>query len=98
MIGDINFAGREGLFVPVVRGELPTFTARGDIPIFIGNLNAEFGGTVLIPFYPYFRRGPGPAPPLDFSLLWTVEPGSRRPGTLTPLRYYLAGAAGVPTF
>jgi len=96
LIGDLNFANREGLFVPVVRQELPTFQDRGDVPLFLGNLNAEFGGTVLIPVFPPFQRGPGPAPPMAFSALWTVEPGSRQPGTLTPLPYYLAGAAGVP--
>jgi len=96
LIGDINFQGREGLFLPVARGELPTFTQRGEIPLFLNNLNADFQGTVLIPVLPFFTRGPGPAPPIDFSLLWTVEPGSRTPGTLSPLRYYLAGAAGVP--
>ena len=96
LIGDIDFQGREGLFLPVVRGDLPTFTQRGEIPLFLNSLNADFGGTVLIPLFPFFTRGPGPAPPMDFSLLWTVEPGSRAPGTLSPLNYYLAGAAGVP--
>jgi len=96
LIGDIDFQGREGLFLPVARGELPTFTQRGEIPLFLNNLNADFQGTVLIPLLPFFSRGPGPAPPIDFSLLWTVEPGTRNPGTLSPLRYYLAGAAGVP--
>ena len=96
MIGDLDFAGREGLFVPQVKQELPTFQQRGDVPLFLGNLNADFGGTVLIPVYPPFQRGPGPAPPMAFSALWTVTPGSRQPGTLTPLNYFLAGAAGVP--
>ena len=96
-IVDYNLTGgREGWFVPVVRGELPTFTQRGNVPLFLSNLNADFAGTVLIPLFPPFQRGPGPAPQLDFSLLWTVEPGARHPGTLTPLNYYLAGAAGVP--
>lgn len=96
MIGDINFQGREGLFVPVVRGDLPTFTQRGDIPLFLGNLNAFFQGTALIPVYPPFQPGPGPVP-MPFSLLWTVQPGARAPGTLSPLNFYLAGASGVPT-
>ena len=96
MIVDYNLAGPEGYFTPVIRGDLPTFSQRGELPLFLGNLNANFNGTVLVPVFPPFQRGPGPAPPIEFSLLWTVDVGVRRPGTLTPLRYYLAGAAGVP--
>ena len=82
--------------MPVVRANLPTLSQRGETPLYLGNLNAAFGGTILIPVFPDFPRGPGPAPPLDISLLWTVDPGSRTPGQITPLNYYLAGAAGVP--
>jgi hypothetical protein len=96
LIGDINAQGREGIFLPVVKGDLPTFTQRGDVPLFLNNLNAAFGGQVLIPVYPPFQRGPGPVAPFEFGLLWTVSPGSRTPGTLSPINYYLAGASGVP--
>ena len=54
----------------------------------------------LIPVDPVFNRGPGPAPVFQGGLLWTAEPFAPGPGpgpaALSPLNYYLAGAAGVP--
>ena len=52
-------------------------------------------GTVLVPAYAPFARGE----PIPFGVLWTVDfrvPGGRPAEQLSPLDYYLAGAAGVP--
>jgi len=99
LIGNTIAAGREGLFVPIARGDLPTFQQRNQVPIFLTGMAAEHQGQMLIPFYPVFNRGPGPAPKVS-GFLWTIEPFAPGPGpqpqALTPLNYYLAGAAGVP--
>jgi len=100
LIGNTIAAGREGLFVPIARGDLPTFQQRNQVPIFLTGMAAEFAGQMLIPFYPVFNRGPGPAPTFTGGFLWTVEPFAPGPGpipqALSPLNYYLAGASGVP--
>jgi len=59
---------------------------------------SEFQGTFLIPVYPPFNRGPGPAPPVPIGFLWTVQPfaGYPAPQQLNLINYFLAGAAGVP--
>ncbi len=96
MIGDFNLAGREGLFIPLVKGDLPTYTARGEVPIFLNGLYAYHEGTILAPVFPPYQRGQ----PIPFGALWTVvlgdAPGARPTETITPIPYYLAGAAGVP--
>ena len=100
MIGDFNFAGREGLFVPLVKGDLPSFSDRGEVPAFLNGLYAFHAGTILAPVYAPYVRGQ----PIPFGALWTVTvggppgPGGRPAVTevLTPIAYYLAGAAGVP--
>ena len=94
MIGDFNLGLREGLFVPVVRGDLPTYTQRGEVPIFLNGLFAEFARVVLAPVYAPFNR----QEPIPYGALWTVDFADRgRPQQiLTPLDYYLAGASGTP--
>lgn len=44
LIGDVLAAGREGLFVPVARGDLPGFTQRGETALFLNGMAAEFQG------------------------------------------------------
>jgi len=99
LVGDVFQAGREGLFVPAVRGDLPTFTQRGEVPLFLTGLAAEFAGEFVIPIFPPFQRGPGPAPVISGGYVWNVRFAGRAPPTeaLTPIAYYLAGASGVPT-
>ena len=100
LLGNIVAAGREGLFLPVARGDLPTFQQRNEVPLFLTGMFSEFAGQFLIPVYPVFNRGPGPAPVFQGGLLWTAEPFAPGPGptpaALSPLNYFLAGAAGVP--
>jgi hypothetical protein len=98
VLGDIQAPGREGFFFPLARGVLPTFSARGEIPLFLNNMVSEHEGTFLIPIFPPFNPGPGPAPQLPGGLLWswTYAGGRPAPGTLSPIGYYLAGASGVP--
>jgi len=98
LIGDINTQGREGLFFPRIKGDLPTYTARGEVPAFLSGLYAFHAGTILVPVYAPYQRGQ----PIPFGALWTVTLGPGGPGpardtqVLTPINYYLAGAAGVP--
>lgn len=56
---------------------------------------AEF----VIPVYPPFQRGPGPAPVVEGGFIWNVRLAGRAPPVeaVTPIAYYLAGASGVPT-
>ena len=84
---------------PAARGALtrPRLSSRAQVALFLNGMFAEFNGQVLIPVYPPYTRG-SRGPPGGF--LWTVSPfapGPTPPGALTPLNYYLAGAAGVPT-
>jgi len=93
LLGDFNLGLREGLFVPVVRGDLPTFTQRGNTALFMNGMFSEFARTVLIPAYAPFQRGE----PIPFGAVWTVDfTGPRPTQTLNPLNYYLAGASGTP--
>jgi len=87
---------RAGLFIPVARGDLPTFTARGEIPLYLNGMLAEFGGQILIPVFPPYQRGQ--ANPAG-GYLWTIspfQPGPPQAGVLNRINYFLAGAAGVP--
>jgi hypothetical protein len=98
LVGNVVAAGRDGLFVPLSRADLPTFGQRGERALFLNGMASEFGGQMLIPTYTPFQIGPGTPPVQGF--LWTVQPFvAPAPGTsiITPLGYYLAGAAGVPT-
>lgn len=83
---------------PTARGALTRpHLSRAQVALFLNGMFAEFNGQVLIPVYPPYTRG-SRGPPGGF--LWTVSPfvpGPTPPGALTPLNYYLAGAAGVPT-
>ena len=93
LLGDINTNGREGLFFPQVKGDLPTYTNRGDVPLFLSGLYAEHAGTVIVPVYAPFT----PFTPIPFGGLWTVNFATRPPTQeLNPIDYYLAGAAGIP--
>lgn len=99
VLGDLIQPGREGIFIPIAKADLPTFTARGNVPLYLNGMISEFGGLVLIPIFPPFQRGPGPLPNLAGGLLWTwqfPQPGRAPRFALTPLGYYLAGASGVP--
>lgn len=93
LLGDINVANREGLFFPQVKGDLPTYTNRGEVPLFLNGLYAEHAGTVLVPVYAPFT----PFTPIPYGGLWTLSFATRPPTqVLTPIDYYLAGAAGIP--
>lgn len=94
LLGQFDVALREGLFVPRVRGDLPTFTQRGATALYLTGLQAEYGGVVLLPAYAPFQRGE----PIPYGALWTVDFNNRQQPTqvLTPLNYYLAGASGTP--
>ena len=39
---------------PIVKGDLPTYTQRGEVPVFLSGLFAEFGRIVLVPAYAPF--------------------------------------------
>ena len=94
LIGDFNLGFREGLFVPVAKGDLPTYSQRGEVPLFLNGLFAEFNRMVLVPvFAPYGGRGAIP-----YGGLWTVDftGGGLPVETLNPIDYYLAGASGTP--
>ena len=88
---------RAGLFIPVARGDLPGFNQNGQEALFLNGMFAEFGGQFIIPVYPPYQRGQrGP----NGGFVWTIspfQPGPPQTGTLTPISYFLAGAAGVPT-
>jgi len=93
LIGDFNLGLREGLFVPVTKGDLPTFSQRGDVPLFLNGLFAEFARFVLVPVYAPFNR----QQPIPYGALWTVDfTGGRPVQALNPLDYFLAGASGTP--
>ncbi len=94
LLGDFNIGGREGLLVPVVKGDLPTYTQRGEVPVFLNGLFAEFGRIVLVPAYAPFQ----PQTPIPYGALWTVDfnVAGRPQQVLSPLNYYLAGASGTP--
>jgi len=98
LIGDIVTQGHEGLFVPVAQGDLPTFEQRNFVPLFLNGMMSEYAGTVLIPVFPPFQRGPGVAPQLPGGQLWVAQPFQPGPtqSQVFPINYYLAGAAGVP--
>lgn len=96
MIGDLAFpADRslEGYFVPLVKGDLPTYAQRGEVAYFLNGLYTFHQGVAVAPVYTPFQRGV----PVN-GALWTVDfTGAGAPEeTITPLNYYLAGAAGVP--
>lgn len=94
LLGDFNLGGREGLLVPVVKGDLPTYTQRGEVPVFLTGLFAEFARTVLVPAYAPFQ----PQTPIPYGALWTIDFGAAGPPqqVLSPLNYFLAGASGTP--
>ena len=57
----------------------------------------QHAGTFIIPIFPPFTRGPGPAPALPGGFVWTWDyTPFPTPGRLSPIGYYLAGASGVP--
>ena len=95
MLGDIVNAGREGLYVPIVKGDLPSFSARGEVPAFLNGLYTFHNGVAIAPFYAPYQRGQ----PIPFGAIWTVTFNAQGlpAEQLTPIAYYLAGAAGVPT-
>lgn len=75
------------------QGDLPTFSQRGEIPVFLNGMFALHNNVVLVPAYAPFQRGQ----PFVYGALWTVDFNGQRPQqTLSPLNYYLAGASGVP--
>jgi hypothetical protein len=88
---------RAGLFIPLARGDLPGFNQNGQEALFLNGMFAEFGGQFIIPVYPPYQRGQrGP----NGGFVWTISPftpGPPQQGVLTPINYFLAGAAGVPT-
>ena len=81
-----------------LQGPLPTFTQRGDIPLFLTGMMAEFNGLFIVPVYPPFRPTPGPIPQFSGNV-WTVQFDPRQPAVqqLSKINYFLAGASGVPT-
>jgi len=94
LVGDVNVFGREGLFFPRVKGDLPVLP--NNQPLYLTGMMTDFLGVALIPVYAPFQRGE----PIPFGGLWTIDfraPGGRPTQTLSPMDYYLAGAAGVPT-
>jgi len=95
VLGDIQH-GEEGLFYPIANGDLPTFSQRGETALFLNGMMSEFGGDFLAPAFPPFNRGPGPVPNFNGGFLWSWTYDSGVPPRITPLNYYLAGAAGVP--
>ena len=98
LIGNvIETDDKAGLFVPVARGDLPAYNARGQEALFLNGMFAEFNGQVLIPVYPPVSRAPGGGQRNGF--LWSVMPfgpAPTPPGTVTAINYFLAGACGVP--
>lgn len=60
-----------GLFFPFAKGDLPTFNARGQVSLFLNGMFSEHAGTFLIPVFPAFKPGPGPAPALPGGLLFS---------------------------
>lgn len=95
IVADTISPGREGLLFPLSTADLPSFSARGEIELFLNGMLSEFGGTFLAPVFPPFNPGPGPAPALPGGLLFSWNYGTPQ-GILSPIGYYLAGASGVP--
>lgn len=96
LIGEL-FNGTDAvIFFPFISGRLPTFSQRGQIPLFLDAQFSEFGGEAIIPMFPPFAIGPGPAPQFEGGLVWTVDLTRRAAPQLNPINYYLVGAAGVP--
>lgn len=95
---DLQKPGQIGLPFPLGNADLPTFSARGETPLFLSGMMSEFQGTFIVPIFPPFQRGPGPAPALPGGLVftWQYSPNPSTPGRLSPIGYFLAGAAGVP--
>jgi len=95
LLGDVIQAGKAGLFYPVARGDLPSFNRRGGAaPKYFNGMVSEFGGEFILPAYEPYEPGTFPVPR---GLVWNVK-FSQGPTveTLTPIDYFLAGAAGVP--
>lgn len=95
LLGDVIKAGKEGLFYPVSRGDLPSYNRRGgQAPKYFNGMIAEFGGEFILPAYEPFQDLILPRPD---GLIWNVKfGGGRAIETLTPIGYFLAGASGVP--
>lgn len=93
LVGDVNVFGREGLFFPRVKGDLPVLP--NNQPLYLTGMMTDFLGVALIPVYSPFQRGE----PIPFGGLWTIDfRAEGRPNQiLSPMDYFLAGAAGVPT-
>ena len=95
LLGDVISAGTEGLFYPVVSGDLPSYNRRGGAaPKYFNGMIAEFGGEFVLPAYEPYEIGLFPHPG---GLVWNVK-FSQGPvvETLTPIEFFLAGASGVP--
>ena len=73
---------------------VPSFSQRGEVPAFLNGLYAFHDGVILAPLYAPYQQGQ----PIQFGALWTVTltNGGGDKQALTPIAYYLAGAAGVP--
>lgn len=96
LLGDVIQAGKEGLFYPVVQGDLPSFNRRqGLAPQYFNGMVSEFGGEFILPAYEPFEVGPIFKHPAGF--IWNIK-FSTGPvvETLTPIDFFLAGASGVP--
>jgi len=95
VVADTVSPGREGLLFPLGTADLPSFAARGEIELFLNGMLSEFNGQFIIPLFPPFQAGPGPAPQLPGSLVFSWQYGTRE-GTLSPIGYYLVGASACP--
>jgi hypothetical protein len=97
LLVNVLLQGREGFPIPIARGDLPTFSQRGAVPLYLNDMVSEFGGTFLTTAYPPFQAGPGPAPQVQggVAFTWTFTP-EPSPGKISPIGYFLAGASGVP--
>lgn len=79
----------------MARADLPSFNRRGGAaPKYFNGAISEFGGVFVLPAYEPFEPGAFPRPN---GLIWNVR-FSQGPvvETLTPINYFLVGAAGVP--
>ena len=78
---------------PRIKGDIPSFSQRGEVPAFLNGLYAFHDGIILAPLYAPYQQGQ----PIPFGALWTVTlTNGGDTQALTPIPYYLAGAAGVP--